>query len=325
MRPIRLLLAPLALATLAASCGNDSPAVPASAIAVVGDRTITRAQLAAAMAQARQSYAARRRAFPAVGTSGYEALERLAVRVLVEQAELEQEAPRLGVAIDPSQVEARMRQMKEQSFGGSEQRYRARLRAAGMTDAQVRAAVRAQLLVAAIRQAVTADVTVGAQAVQDYYEQHLDDYSTPARRAIRHILVRTKALAEQVAARLAAGASFAALALQFSVDTRTRVVGGRLTLVRGQNLPGLDRVGFSLRTGASSRPFRTRFGWEIVQAVAPVSPSRTTPLVMVRDGIRRRLLGVRRNQAFNRWLDQVRAKYVHRTAFADGFSPIDGS
>ena len=325
MRPIRLLLAPLALAALAASCGKDSPSVPASAIAVVGDRTITRAQLVAAMAQARQSYAAQGRPFPPVGTSEYETLRRLAVEVLVEEAELEQEAPRLGVAIDAAQVEARMRRMKEDSFGGSERRYRARLRAARMTDVQVRAAVRAQLLVAAIRQAVTADVTVDTRAVQEYYEQHLADYSTPARRSIRHILVRTRAAAERVAARLASGASFAGLARRFSVDTRTRGLGGRLLLVRGQNMPGLERVAFSLRAGVSSRPFRTRFGWEIVQAVGPVRPMRTTPLATVRDGIRRRLLGLRRTRAFSGWLAQVRAKYEHRTAFADGFGPPDGS
>src|SRR5207249_986901 len=112
MRSIRLLLAPLALVSLATACGHDSRHVPSTAIAVVGDRTIARSQFAALMAQARQSYAARGRRFPAAGTAAYEHLKQLALALLVEQAELEQEAPRLGVRVDPAQVDVRLRELK---------------------------------------------------------------------------------------------------------------------------------------------------------------------------------------------------------------------
>jgi foldase protein PrsA len=325
MRPIRLLLTPLAVAVLLVACGHDSPSVPASAIAVVGDRTILRSQFAALMAEARQSYEARGRPFPAAGTPAYEHLKRLAVSLLVEQAELEQEAPRLGVQVGEPEVEARLRQLKEQSFGGSDKRYRARLRAARMTDAQVRATLRAQLVGEAVRQAVTANVTVDAQAAQQYYEHHLAAYTTPHSRLVRHILVRTRALAQQLSRRLDAGASFAALARARSIDPRTRDEGGRLTLVEGRTAPSLDKVAFSLGTGRISRPFRTPFGWELVEALAPIEPGRTTPFARVRDGIRRRLLAQRRDQAFHRWLAKVQANFARRTAFADGFAPADGS
>ena len=206
MRSIRLLLAPLAVASLAASCGgHGSPSVPASAIAVVGDRTISRSQFAALMAQARQSYASQGRTFPARGTSDYKHLRELAVSVLVEQAELEQEAPKLGVEVGEEQVEAKLRQLKEQSFGGSELRYRARLRSAGMTDAQIRSALKAQLLAESVRLAVTADVTVDVEDVQQYYETHLAGYTAPRSRVVRHILVKTRAAALRVTSRLHAG------------------------------------------------------------------------------------------------------------------------
>ncbi len=167
MRSVRLLLAPLALVSpLAAGCGHDAPSVPKSAVAVVGEQTITRAQYAALMAQARQSYAARKEPFPQAGTSAYANLKASAVRLLVEQAELEQKAPELGVTIDVGQVEARRRLLIDETFGGSEARYRARLREERMTDAQIRSALRAQLLSQAVSEAVTAGVTVSAQAVQ---------------------------------------------------------------------------------------------------------------------------------------------------------------
>jgi len=325
MRSIRLLLAPLALVSLATACGHDSRHVPSTAIAVVGDRTIARSQFAALMAQARQSYAARGRRFPGAGTAAYEHLKQLALALLVEQAELEQEAPRLGVRVDPAQVDVRLRELKDQSFGGSEQRYRERLRAAGMTDAQVRAALRAQLLGEEVRQAVTAEVTVSTESVQHYYESHLSAYSRPATRLVRHILMKSAALARTLSARLMGGADFAVLASRFSIDTRTRAQGGRLTLVQGLTAPGLDRVAFSLRTAAVSRPFHTRFGWELIQAVSPVRPARTTPFATVRDGIRSRHLASHRAAAYQHWLAAVRAKYARRTTFAPGFVPAEAS
>jgi hypothetical protein len=179
MRSLRLLLAPLVLASsLAAGCGHDSPSVPKSAIAVVGDRTITRAQFDALMSQARRSYAGRGRPFPAPGTRAYVALKTSAVRLLVERAELEQKAPDLGVTIDGDQVEARRQQLIDETFGGSDERYRTRLHEEGMTDGQVRSALRAQLLSEAVFQAVTVDVAVSTAVVQRYYEDHIEEYSS---------------------------------------------------------------------------------------------------------------------------------------------------
>jgi parvulin-like peptidyl-prolyl isomerase len=179
MRPLRLLLAPLVLVSpLAAGCGQDSPAVPKSAIAVVGDRTITRAQFDALMSQAKGSYTSRGKPFPAAGTRAYAALKASAVRLLVERAELEQKAPGLGVTIGNDQVEARRKQLIDETFGGSDKRYRARLQEEGMTDDQVRSALRAQLLSEAVFQAVTVDVAVSTAVVQRYYEDHIEQYST---------------------------------------------------------------------------------------------------------------------------------------------------
>lgn len=186
MRSIRLLVAPLSLLSLlAAGCGHDATAVPASAIAVVGNRTIPRTEFDALIAQAKDSYARSGRTFPGPRTPVYADLKRTAVRLLVERAELEQKAPGLGVTIDEGQVDAQRKLLVEQTFGGSEATYRARLRAVGMTDAQVRDALRAQLLSEAVFQAVTADVTVPTADVKRYYEAHLKDYSSPGGRVVR--------------------------------------------------------------------------------------------------------------------------------------------
>ena len=119
-----------------------------------------------------------------------------------------------------------------------------------------------------------------------------------------------------MAAGLEAGSSFATQARRHSRDTKTRDRGGLLTLVEGRTAPALDRVAFSLATGAVSPPFHTQSGWELVQAVTATRPSKTTPFAAVREAIRRKLLAQGRDRDFPAWLASVREEFAPRTAYA---------
>lgn len=144
-------LAPLLAVVVLVGCGHSAETVPSGAIAVVGDRTIPRAAFDAELTRARRAYAARGQAFPARGTPAYEQVKDAAVRLLVDRARLELEAQDAGVVIPATKVEAHLRRLKRTTFGGDEARYHAQLRRTGMTDADVREAIRTQLLVAALR------------------------------------------------------------------------------------------------------------------------------------------------------------------------------
>ncbi len=142
-----------ALLVVAAGCGHDSASVPPGAVAVIGDRPVPQSALDAQLVQSRRAYAARGQVFPKAGTEAYRRLQDNAVRLLVDRTRLELAAQRIGIVIRPAQVEARLRRFKRTAFGGNETRYRARLRATGMTDADVRRATRDELLVAALQRA----------------------------------------------------------------------------------------------------------------------------------------------------------------------------
>jgi hypothetical protein len=145
-------LAPLLAVVALAGCGgHTAESVPPTAIAVVGDRVVTRVAFARELARTRRAYDAGGRTFPARGTPAFEQLRDSVVRLLVDRARLEVEARRAGVAIRPAQIEARLRRLKDTTFGGDQARYREQLRRAGMTDADVRQAIRTQLLAAALR------------------------------------------------------------------------------------------------------------------------------------------------------------------------------
>src|SRR5581483_8722462 len=74
-----------------------------------------------------------------------------ALRLLVDRERLEIEAEQAHVSVSRAQVDARLRAFKRTTFGGDERRFRDQLRRTGMTEADVRAAIRAELLAAALR------------------------------------------------------------------------------------------------------------------------------------------------------------------------------
>jgi hypothetical protein len=149
-------LAVLAATLLVAGCGSSRTTVPPSAIAVVGDRPVSRAAFDAQLAQVRRVYRARGQPFPPRGTEAYDRLRGSVVTLLVEREQLEILAREHHISVGRAQIDQRYRRFKQTAFGGSEAHYRERLRRTGMTDAAVRDAIRVQLLIAALRKSAPA-------------------------------------------------------------------------------------------------------------------------------------------------------------------------
>jgi peptidyl-prolyl cis-trans isomerase SurA len=93
----------------------------------------------------------------------------------------------------------------------------------------------------------------------------------------RHILIKTDDLTsdkdavrrlKQLRQRIEGGANFAELARSNSNDTVSAADGGDLGWVSpGDLVPEFEEVMNSLKPGQVSQPFRTRFGWHIVQVL----------------------------------------------------------
>ena len=79
---------------------------------------------------------------PEAGTPEYETLKNQAVQYLVQRAEFEQEADKLGVKVSDEEVDKRLEQIKKQYFGGSETRYKKQLKQQGLTEEQVKDDIR---------------------------------------------------------------------------------------------------------------------------------------------------------------------------------------
>jgi hypothetical protein len=84
----------------------------------------------------------------------------------------------------------------------------------------------------------------------------------------RHILVADKATSQSIRKQLLAGADFATLAAQSSLDTGSKDKGGDLGWFgKGKMLAEFETAAFTLQVGEISQPVQTTSGWHIIQVL----------------------------------------------------------
>ena len=316
MKRAALLLAALVLA----GCGGDE-GVPADAVAVVDGEEIARSDYEALIAQAKRSYQNQKREFPAAGSQEFQTLRNQAVQFLVQREQFEQEAAELDVEVTEKQVNARLAQIQKQYFGGDKAKYEKQLKEQGLTERQVRNDIRAQLISEKIFAKVTGEVKVTDAQVEGYYEKNKSQYSQPQSREVRHILVKTKARADDLYAQLRAGADFAALAKRFSQDTGSKANGGKLTISKGQTVAPFDKAAFALKLNEVSEPVKTEFGFHIIEPLSATKAAKVTPLQEVKASISQQLQQTKKNEAMTKWVDELKDDYEDKVNYAAGFSP----
>jgi hypothetical protein len=107
------------------------------------------------------------RSFPHEGTQKYERVEKIVLRLLIDQAAIEAAAAKLGVHVTEAQVDARVH-----AAGGEEED-------AGESDgAFARATARTQLVEEAVARILGRGVTASDRTVRAYYRAHRDLYGS---------------------------------------------------------------------------------------------------------------------------------------------------
>jgi foldase protein PrsA len=315
----------LAAAILAGCGGGSSSSLEGSDVAVVGDTHITKAKFASLMLQAKRSYTQQGKSFPKQGTSDYETLKNQAVAVLVQQAERSQKAKDEGIKVSDQQVETRLKLIKKQYFGGSETKYLAQLKKQHLTDAEVRDDVRTQLISEAIYNKVTKGMTVSSNDVHDYYIQHPQLYSKAQTRDVRHVLVKTKALANSLYGQLKSGndQTWCKIAKKYSQDPGSKNQCGKLTISKGQTVKEFDTVAFSEKTKTVHAPVHNaQYGWFVIEPLSNVRPRTTTPEKQVAPTIKQQLLQQKKNQAMTDWVSGLTKSFCSgKIKYQVGYTP----
>ena len=160
------------------------------------------------------------------------------------------------------------------------------------------------------------NVMITESDIQQYYENHPDQFLTPGQYRLRQILflnnpqtipVEQKFRAEGVYQKLRAGGDFTELAAKHS-DGPEANQGGHLGLINHDEL--LDPIAQALQSmapGDISKPIQTTLGWHIIMLDETPSPQ-PRPFEEVKDEIERRLRIQLAEEAFLQWLAKLKKK-----------------
>jgi parvulin-like peptidyl-prolyl isomerase len=321
----------IAAAMLVAGCGGgggksdstqSSEDVPANAVAIVAGTPILRTQYDRFFKQAEAAYESQGQEFPKAGTPEYAKLQSQAVDFLLQRAEFEKEAQGLGITVTDGEIDKKLTELKNQFFEGDDAKYQQELKNQGLSEADVKADLEAQLLSEKIFNQVTKGATVSDEQLKTYYDEHGSDYTTAEKRQVAHILVDSKSLADKIYAQLQDGADFAELAKKYSTDKASAKNGGELTDEKGSFVPEFEKVAFALDTGEIGEPVKSQYGWHVIRALSDTQPAAKQSFAEVKATIRGSLLSEQRNTKMTDWVNGVRAKYGPQVAYAVGFEPV---
>jgi parvulin-like peptidyl-prolyl isomerase len=164
-------------------------------------------------------------------------------------------------------------------------------------------------------------VSVTETDISNYYKQNSSKYQQPQSREVRHILVKSKAQAQDLYNRIKAGADFATLARKYTQDSASKAAGGKFTAYQGRTVAPFDEFVFKAKTGDLSQPIKTQFGWHIIEVLSAIKPPSETPLSQVHDSIKTTLTQQKQTTAMKNWVASLKAKYADQIAYAPGYAP----
>lgn len=317
----------LSLAFGVAACGDDTSAkggddLPAGVIAQFADQQITEEELNRAVeqqiAQSQQVPEGQTPPpAPKSGTPEHDAIRKQALENIRIQRLVEVESRKCGkpCRVTEAEIDKELKRVRDENFEGSQKKLDDYLKAAKISTDDAREILKLGLQQPKLLNKVARGVRFTTADAQKYYDQNIAQFTVPAGRSARHILVKTKAEADAIRARLTPE-NFAEIAKKESLDPGSGKQGGDLgPIQKGQLVPEFEKVAFALGDGEISDPVKTQFGWHIIQA--ELTEEKVTPFSEARDQIVTQQLEQKRNEAFTKFRDKILADWKKRAKYAD--------
>ena len=238
---------------------------------------------------------------------------------LIDQKLTDQETERLQVSVNDKEVDQRIEQIKSEHFL-TEEDIRKTLAAQGHTLEGYRERIKEQLLrVKLINIEVKSKIAVSGKEIQDYYEEHKEEYQGGQKYHLRTILIKASPSAgadqkkvalekiKSIVRELKSGAAFDELAKKYSQDG-TAAAGGDLGLFTlDELLPEFQETVLWMAEGQISPVLETPKGYQILmlQEIKKI-PGKTLEeaRIEIQERLYRELVG----EKYNAWLKRLRER-----------------
>lgn len=244
-----------------------------------------------------------------------------AVKDLIDRQLIVQAFKKEGYQIPDHFLDQRVHDIIQENFGGDRNTFIKTLQAQNFTIGDFRRLETDKLIVQAMRHKnVQLDTLISPNKIQDYYHQHLSEFTSKEQIKLRMIMIPAresdqaaqKAMAEEILGKLVNGAEFERMAQIYSEDS-TRDLGGDWGWVeRGTLAAPLEKVAFNLPPGRVSNIIDLAGNYYILK-VEDKHGGETRPFAQVREEIEKRLLQEESIKKQEQWLASLREKAYIKT------------
>jgi peptidyl-prolyl cis-trans isomerase C len=291
--------------------------VPDDAVLVIGDRSVSVAELDRRNESLRALYGVQEPTSDAERDEfRRQAAKSMAIGIVLDRA-----ADKASVEVPDEQVDLVFQSFLDAQFGGDRQAFLDALGNVGTSEVDVLDEIRRQLRLRMLLDEIDGEVEISGDELAAAFQERKAQLATPERRGVRNIVVATRAGADQVRRQLDAGSDVAPLARRVSIDAATRDKGGFLgEVTRDQLVPAVGNAVFGVSAGQPYGPVKGPQGWN-VGVVTEVLPFEPATLGRVADDLRSTLEAEESQRRWSAWLvDQLRAADIE---YADAYRPED--
>ena len=243
----------------------------------------------------------------------------------VDELLLLQRGKELGYKVTDEQFKRVLDNIRKENKLETDDQFNAALKQEGITIEQLRKNLEKQMVINQVQQVeVAGKVGISESEAQAYYDEHKDQFTTPASLTLRELLVAVKsdgktvdvaaddaakAKAEGLVLRARAGEPFAALVAEAS-DAPSKANGGLVGPLTATELdPGVRKLIEGLKPGQVTDVFRTGGGYALLQLDTSTPPV-VKPFETARDDIAQKVYESKRTAEFGRYLARLRSQAI---------------
>ncbi len=215
---------------------------------------------------------------------------------LIEVRVVSAAAPDLGAEVTDEELDAHVDRLAEEQLGGGPDAWAAFLAERGYPEEEVRAQLGEDLL----REEVEDLLGAPAVAPEQVAQAHAAEWE--GRKRVAHVLVASQEEAAAALAELRAGADFATLARERSLDQASAASGGDLgPWIEDQYVAAFDQAVENATGPGLLEPVSTPFGWHVIEVRAPATLEEVSGLIT------EQLAEQQQDAAYAEWVAGVRA------------------
>lgn len=224
---------------------------------------------------------------------------------MIHEELVKQEANKVGITVTEDDLNKELELFKKELAVSSDEEFEMLLLQYGMSKEALKEQMPMQVR---LRKLLEPKTSVTDEELQQYYNENKEMLSTPEQVKASHILVSTREESEALLAQLKAGADFAQLAKEKSIDPGSKDSGGDLDyFTRGRMVQAFEDAAFSLAIGSLSDVVQTEHGFHIIKVTD--KKEKTTPTYEEKKSdIRETLITQKIQELAGPWMEELAGK-----------------